>query len=86
MIFCVRAREVLIADIPAEEFIREFPEKLPKEYKKFKIIVGITKDEPERYVEEQLRNTLMYARQEQISPERVCELLQRLKEESEPDR
>lgn len=86
MIFEIRAREILIVDTPAEKFIREFPEKFPEEYRKFKIIVGITKDEPERYVEEQLNNTLMYARREQISPERVCELLQKLKETNESDR
>lgn len=86
MIFEIRAREVLIVETPAEKFIREFPEKFPEEYRKFKIIVGITKDEPERYVEEQLNNTLMYARREQISPERVCELLQKLKEMNESDR
>lgn len=80
MLFYIRAKDVLIVDTPAEEFIREFSEKSPNEYRKFKIIVGITKDEPERYVEEQLRNTLMYAKQEQIPQERVFELLQRLKE------
>lgn len=74
----VRAGEVLIVDTPAEEFIREFPDKFPNEYRKFKIIVGITKDEPERYVEEQLKNALDYAKKEQIPPERVFELLRDL--------
>lgn len=72
------ASKVLISDIPAEKFIREFPEKYPEEYQKYKITIGITKDEPERYVEERLRDTLAYAGQEQISPERVRKLLQRL--------
>ncbi|MBD5551046.1 MAG: hypothetical protein HDQ96_07715 [Lachnospiraceae bacterium] len=76
----VVAKELFIVDIPVETFIREFPEKFPNEYRKFKITVGITKDEPERYVEEKLKDALIYAEQEQISPDRVCELLQRLKE------
>ena len=42
------------------------------------MIVGITKDEPERYVEEALKRILTYAGQEQISQESVCELLQKL--------
>lgn len=71
------ASEVVVSDIPAEKFIREFPAKFPKEYQKFKIIVGIMKDEPERYVEEQLRDMLAYAGQEQISRERVYALLQK---------
>lgn len=72
----VRAKQVLIVDMPAEEFIRVFPETYPDEYRKYKIIVSITKDEPERYVEELLRDVLTYAEQKQISVEKVCELLQ----------
>lgn len=75
------ASELLVADIPAQKFIQEFPEKLPKDYRKFKITVGITKEEPERYIEERLRDTLAYAEQEQISPERVCELLQKVQQD-----
>lgn len=86
MLFYTRARDVLIVDTPAEEFIRDFPEKSPSECRKFKIIVGITKDEPERYVEEQLKNTLNYARQEQIPPERVFELLRDLESKTNEDK
>lgn len=86
MLFHVRPSEILIVDTPAEEFIREFPEKSPNEYRKFKIIVGITKDEPERYVEEQLKNTLNYAKQEQIPPERVFELLRDLESKTNEDK
>ena len=70
------AREVLVSDIPAEELIQVFPAKYPKTYQKFKIIVEIVKDEPERYVEERLRDALAYAEQEQIPRERVYALLQ----------
>lgn len=72
----VRAKKVLIVDIPAEEFIRMFSEKYPDEYGKYKIIVSIAKDEPERYVEELLRDVLKFAGQKQISGEKVCGLLQ----------
>lgn len=75
------ANKVLISDIPAEEFVREFPEKFPQEYRKFKIVIGITKDEPERYVQEQLKSILAYAGQEEIPPERVCNILQEIKVE-----
>ena len=70
------AREVLVSDLPAEELIQEFPARYPKTYQKFKIIVEIMKDEPERYVEERLRDMFAYAGQEQIPRERVYALLQ----------
>lgn len=69
------ASEVLIADLPLEQFLQELPEKTEKKYQKIKIVIGITKEEPERYVEEALQEIVAYARQEQISPERVGELL-----------
>ena len=68
------AREVFIADIPVEEFVREFIEKSPKLASKFKIIISITKDEPERYIAEEFGQILQYARQEGISDERVEEV------------
>ena len=68
------AREVFIADIPVEEFVREFIEKSPKLASKFKIIISITKDEPERYIAEEFGQILQYARQEGISNERVEEV------------
>ncbi len=63
-----------IADIPVEEFVREFIEKSPKLASKFKIIISITKDEPERYIAEEFGQILQYARQEGISDERVEEV------------
>ncbi len=69
------AGKVMTVDIPAAEFIRGFPDKFPKEYKKFKWVVGITKEEPERYVEEMLKDILAYADRERISRERVYDLL-----------
>lgn len=81
-----RAGNVFMTEIPVDRFIREFPEKYPAEYRKFRITVGIKKEEPERYVEERLREILAYAAQENISRERVCELLQRVREPESSDR
>lgn len=41
----------------------------------------IIRYEPERYIEEKLRDIMIYAGQENISRERVCELLQKVKEQ-----
>lgn len=76
-----RAGELFITETPMDQFIREFPEKFPAEYRKFRITVGITKEEPERYVEEKFREILTYAAQENISRGRVDELMQRAKEQ-----
>ncbi len=76
--FSMAASEVLIADVPAEDFIRENCEKSPKLYQKYKVIIDIAKDDPERYVEERLRDILAYAAREKISSEKMCALLQKL--------
>lgn len=76
--FLMAASEVLIADVPAEDFIRENCEKSPKLYQKYKVIIDIAKDDPERYVEERLRDILAYAAREKISSEKMCALLQKL--------
>lgn len=78
MLWEVRAKKVLIVDVPAEEFIREFQEKDPKEYGQYELIIGITKEEPERYVEEMLRDVLQRAEGWQVPRERVCELLRKM--------
>lgn len=79
VLMMARVKELFVTDHPMEEFLREFPEKCPEEYKKFKITIGITKDEPELYIKERMREILEYAGREQISQEKVCELLQGLK-------
>lgn len=76
--FLMATSEVLIADVPAEEFIRENCEKSPKLYQKYKVIIDIAKDDPERYVEERLKDILAYAAREQISSEKMCAMLQKL--------
>ena len=82
MIYQAGAREVFIAETPLEQFVRELPEEFPELYSKCKIIIGIGKDEPERYVEEKLRHTLAYARQLGISGERVGELFDKISSEN----
>lgn len=78
------ARDVLIADIPVEQFVKEMPEKFPAEYKKYKVVIGITKDEPEEYIKEELEGILQYAAREGISARRVADMLQSAMEEGNP--
>lgn len=66
-----RVKDLFVTDHPMEEFLKEFPEKCPEEYKKFKITIGITKEEPELYIKERMRETLEYAGREQISREKL---------------
>lgn len=75
----LRVKELFVTDLSMEEFLREYSEKFPKEYGKFRITIGITKDEPELYIKERMREILEYAEQEHIPQERVWELLQDLK-------
>lgn len=74
----IGAREIMIAEFPIEQFVKEMPTSFPDEYKKIDVIIGIEKDDPENYIIEELENILQYARQERISTERVMELLQKL--------
>lgn len=80
VIYQAGAREILISDVPFHQFIREFPEEMPKLYQKFSTIIGITKDEPEKYITEHLAHVIWYAQKEGISLSRVGELLQKLSE------
>ena len=84
-IFQIGARNIVVAPIPVEQFaaaIVETPEKLPRKCLKCKTMIGITKDDPERYVAEELSQLLQYAGQQGISAKRVAELLQRMSGES----
>ena len=78
------AREVMFTDIPVVQFVKEMPEKFPAEYKKYKIVIGITKDEPEEYIKEELGGILQYAAREGISAQRVADMLQCAMEEGNP--
>ncbi|PNV63892.1 hypothetical protein C0033_00745 [Clostridium sp. chh4-2] len=74
------AGEVMIADIPLEQFVEEMSIKSPKLYQKYKIVIGIAKEEPENYLREQLSCILDYAAQAGISADRVEELLRQEKQ------
>lgn len=71
------AKEVVTSELPMDRFLQEEAEQFPDVYRKCRITIGITKEEPERYVEETLDGVLRYAAQEGISTERVLELLQK---------
>lgn len=64
------ARDIFITDIPVKEFVKEFP----KLSSKYKIIIGITKDEPEKYIMEEISQIFKYAQQEGISIESLAAL------------
>lgn len=70
------AGHLIISDLPAQQLMRALPQQDPSLYRKFKIIIGIEKDDPERYIMEQLSHTLGYARRMGISPGRVAKLLE----------
>lgn len=75
-----RAGKVVIIPIAVERFIAmaEIPGKLPPEYKKCRTIIGITKNEPEKYVMEGLSRIIQYAGRNGVSAERVTELVQKI--------
>lgn len=70
------ARNVLLFEMPMEQYLREIAEKYPDVSRKYKITIEITKEEPERYVKEALLQVLSYAGQEGIPADRVLELLE----------
>lgn len=71
------AKEVVISEIPMDRFLRDEAEKFPDIYRKCRITIGITKEEPERYIAEALDDILQYAAQEGIRADRVMELLKK---------
>lgn len=69
------ARDVTFSDVPVKQFVEELPEKYPERHHRCRIVVGITKEEPERYIAEELQEILRFAEENKISAERVAELL-----------
>lgn len=61
------AREVMVTELAAKQFIEEVSEQSVK----YKIVIVITKEEPENYVKEEIGRILEYAGQEGISRERL---------------
>ena len=64
-------------EFPLKQFLEEEAERFPDIYRKCRITVGITKEEPERYITEALDGVLQYAEQEGIPADRVMALLQK---------
>jgi len=74
------AKEIFMTAIPWKQLLEILSESSMK-YHRFKTFIGITKDEPERYITEQLSGLLHYAKQEGIPAQRVAEILQNMDEE-----
>ena len=64
------AREILICDVPMEDFL----EKAEEKYSRYKVAIGITKEEPDRYVAEGLEEIRHFAGTAGISMDRLEEL------------
>ena len=71
------AKEVVLQEFPLKQFLMEEAEHFPDIYRKCRITVGVTKEEPERYITEALDGILQYAEQEGIPADRVMALLQK---------
>lgn len=84
-LFQSRAKDVMVISVPAGQFaaLAETPEKLPRAYRKCKTMIAITKDEPEKYVTEELGQILQYGAENGISTERTADLLQKISEKIE---
>lgn len=70
------AGNVRFFTMPMEQYLRDVVEQQPDLYQKYKVTIGISKDEPERYVKEALGQILSYAAQEGITEESVQKLLE----------
>ncbi len=66
-----KARDVLIVEQPYEQFIVEMSEEIRTKYR---TVIGITKEEPERYLREMFLEVQLYAKQENISLDRAAEI------------
>ncbi len=78
------AREIMVVEFPIEQFFDEMPKVLPQEAKRFRTLIQITKEEPEKYIREELTDIMQYARHQRIDLERVAGLLQELVSENPP--
>ena len=61
-----------------EKIKKEMTVVAPDKFESFHIIIMIAKNEPERYVAEELANLLQYAREQGISADRVGEMLREI--------
>ncbi len=75
VMYQVGAKELSISDVSFERFRDDMTAMDKKRYLSYDLFIVITKDEPEKYISEQLSNILNYAAQEGIPVARVEELL-----------
>ena len=71
------ARELMISDLSVESFLKEIRDKFPDMNKKIKVVIEITKEEPEAYVSEMLKEILEYAAEEGIASSRIEEMFRK---------
>ena len=72
------ARMLTIFEGSYEKIKKEMTVVAPDKFESFHIIIMIAKNEPERYVAEELANLLQYAREQGISADRVGEMLREI--------
>lgn len=69
------AKEVIIYEGSLEQFMGEMQRNHAKQYAAYDVLIVITKNEPEKYISEELSHILDYAVQQGIPVTRVEELL-----------
>ncbi len=70
------AGKVEIFEIPVGQFVKELPDRFPALNRKCSVVIGITKDEPEKYLLEQMKEIAGDAAQAGITAERAGSLFQ----------
>jgi len=75
IMYQVGAKKLSISEIPPESFRDDRMVLDKKQYELYDLFIVITKDEPEKYISEQLSNILDYATQKGIPIARVEQLL-----------
>ena len=74
------AKELALYEGDPEEFMEEMRVHQPKKYAEYDVFISISKNEPERYISEELSNILKYAGQHGISAADVEKLLKKEEE------
>ncbi|MDE7417076.1 MAG: rod shape-determining protein [Lachnospiraceae bacterium] len=70
------AKEITVYEGDLEEFMEGMRAHQSKQYAAYDIFISISKNEPEKYISEELANILKYAEQQGIPVTKVEELLQ----------
>lgn len=78
-------KELTIYEGGLEEFMDGTQQHRLEQYAAYDILIGITKDAPEKYVSEMVSDVLDYAQQQGISAERVEKILKAAVEKTDED-